>query len=108
MSNIKLSGHQGIHSTIGSTGLQGTAGPAGYQITDWKVELRKKYPRFTIKTEYDFMTFAPTNTIIDNNNNIEYKFKPQSMSDIMNETDSYIQQLIIKIREDKITDIIDK
>lgn len=101
---IGTCGSQGLYGTIGSTGQKGTAGPAGYQITDWKEELMKKYPRFTIKTEYDVMTFAPT-IIIDNNTKEEYKFKPKSV-DIMNETEQFIQQLIIEIREGKINDII--
>ena len=85
---------------------QPTSGPSA-MITDWKDELMKKYPRFTITTEYeDRMTFAPTNIIIDNNTNKEYKFKPKSIFDIMNETDNYIKQLIISIRDHKITNII--
>ena len=103
--SIGTCGSQGLYGAIGSTGLKGTAGPAGYQITDWKEELMKKYPRFTIKTEYDVMTFAPTNIIIDNNTKQEYKFQPQSIS-IDNETEQFIQQLIIEIREGKINDII--
>lgn len=103
--SIGTCGSQGLYGTIGSTGHQGTAGPAGYQITDWKEELMKKYPRFTITTEYDVMTFAPNNKIIDNNTKEEYKFKPKSV-DIMNETEQFIQQLIIEIREGKINDII--
>jgi hypothetical protein len=105
--SIGINGYSGIGSTVGITGLQGTAGPRGYQITDWKDELMKKYPRFTITTEYeDAMTFAPTNIIIDNRTNEEYKFKPSNISDIMNETEQFIQRLIITIREDKINTII--
>lgn len=103
--SIGTCGSQGLHSVIGTTGHQGTAGPGGY-MTDWKEDIQKKYNnRFTIKTEYDVMTFSPTNIIIDNNTNEEYKFKPSNMSDIMNETDRYIQQLIIEIRDEKINDI---
>lgn len=108
--SIGACGSIGIGSSIGIggiTGHQGLRGQAGYQITDWKEDIQNKYQnRFTIKTEYDVMTFAPTNIIIDNNTNEEYKFKPSNMSDIMNETDRYIQQLIIEIREGKINDII--
>ena len=89
----------------GTTGHQGTSGPQGY-MTDWEEDMMKKYPRFTIKTEYDAMTFSPTNIIIDNRTNEEYKFKPQFTSNIMNETDQFIQGLIITIREDKINNII--
>ena len=103
-------GAQGSIGTCGSigiggiTGHQGTAGPGGY-MTDWKEDMMKKYPRFTIKTEYDVMTFSPTNIIIDNNTQKEYKFKPQFTSDIMNETEQFIQGLIITIRDEKINDI---
>ena len=100
--SIGINGYSGI----GITGLQGTAGPRGYQITDWKEDMMKKYPRFTITTEYDDMTFAPTNTIIDKRTNKEYKLTLTSISDIMNETEQFIQRLIITIREDKINDII--
>ena len=77
--------------------------------------MMKKYPQFTIKTEYDDKTFSPTNIIIDthevrvskdtNRTNEEYKFKPQFTSDIMNETEQFIQGLIITIRDEKINDI---
>ena len=96
----------GSRGQAGITGHQGTSGPGGYQITDWKEDLQKKYPRFTITTEYDAMSFAPTSIIIDNNTKEEYKLKPSNISDIMNETDRYIQQLIITIRDKKINDII--
>ena len=100
----------GINKTstgiTGTTGLQGSSGPGGW-ITDWKEDMMKKYPRFTIKTEYDDKTFSPTNNIIiDNRTNEEYKFKPQFTSDIMNETEQFIQGLIITIRDEKITTII--
>lgn len=101
-------GTSGIHSVIGSVGLQGTAGPGGY-LTDWKEELMKNYPRFTIKTEY--VANVPSNIVIDNNTGIEYKLtspsnKPLSMYGIINETEQFIKQLIIDIRQEKITSII--
>lgn len=95
-------GHTGI---TGITGHQGTTGPQGYMI-DWKEDMMKKYPRFTITTEYDTFSFSPTNIIIDNNTNTEYKFKPSNMSDIMNETEQFIKELIVTIRDEKITTII--
>ena len=98
-----------IYGSGGHTGITGHPGPGGYQITDWKDELMKKYPQFTIKTEYDAMTFAPTNTIIDNRTGEEYKLTPSNisnMSDIMNETEQFIQGIIITIRDEKITTII--
>ena len=99
----------GINNTstgiTGTTGLQGSSGPGGW-IIDWKEDMMKKYPQFTIKTEYDDKTFSPTNIIIDNRTNEEYKFKPQFTSDIMNETEQFIQGLIITIRDEKITTII--
>jgi hypothetical protein len=89
------------------TGSGGSTGSGGYQqITDWKEDIQKKYPRFTITTEYDAMTFAPTNTIIDKRTNKEYKLTLTSISDIMNETDLFIKQLIVTIRDKKINDII--
>ena len=98
-------GSQGSIGITGTTGLQGSSGPGGW-IIDWKEDMMKKYPRFTIKTEYDDKTFSPTNIIIDNRTNEEYKFKPQFTSDIMNETEQFIKQLIITIRDEKITTII--
>jgi hypothetical protein len=96
----------GSGGQAGITGYQGTSGPGGFQITDWKEELMKKYPRFNIKTEYDDMTFAPTSIIIDKRTGKEYKLKPSNISDIMNETDRYIQGLIITIRDEKINTLI--
>lgn len=97
--------------TIGSTGLQGTSGPGAFQITDWKDEIMKKYPRFNIRTEYDGMSFAPTNIIIDKRTNKEYNLKPISsniMINVTKETELFIQQLIVSIREDKINNIINE
>ena len=95
----------GGQGPIGTCGSIGTQGQAGY-LTDWKDDMMKKYPRFTIKTEYDTMSFAPTNKIIDKRTNKEYKLTLTSISDIMNETDLFIQQLIVTIRDEKITNII--
>ena len=103
--SIGAQGSIGTQGSIGITGHQGTAGPQGY-MTDWKEDMMKKYPRFTIKTEYDTFSFSPTNIIIDNNTQKEYKFKPSNMSDIMNETEQFIQGLIVTIRDEKITTII--
>jgi hypothetical protein len=100
-------GTQGSIGIGGITGAQGTAGPAGFQITDWKEDIQKKYHnRFIIKTDYDTMSFAPTNIITDNRTNKEYEFTPKSMSNIVEETDLFIQALITIIRDEKITDII--
>jgi hypothetical protein len=92
----------------GTIGAQGTAGPAGYQIKDWKEDIMNKYHnRFIIKTDYDTMSFAPTNIITDTKTNKEYEFKPQSISNIVEETEQFIQELIIIIRDEKITNIFD-
>jgi hypothetical protein len=98
-------GSIGIAGTIGA---QGTAGPAGaWQITDWKEELQEKYNnRFTIKTEYDAMDFSPINLITDTNTNREYRFIPTNMSNIVKETDKFIQTLIVMIRDEKLDNII--
>lgn len=90
----------------GQAGYQGTSGPGGFQITDWKEDIQKKYPRFTITTEYDDMSFATISIIIDKRTGKKYKLKPSNISDIMNETEQFIQGLIITIREDKINNII--
>ena len=67
--------------------------------------IQKKYHnRFTITTEYDIDGI--TNTIIDNNTGEEYKFKPCNHSNIVNETEQLILGLIIKIRDEKITQVI--
>ena len=88
-------------------GSGGSTGSGGYQITDWKEDIQNKYHnRFTITTEYDNMTLVPTNTIIDKRTNKEYKLTLTSISDIMNETDLFIQQLIVTIRDKKINTII--
>jgi hypothetical protein len=95
----------------GSTSHQGSSsGSAGaFQITDWKDELMRKYPQFTIKIEYEPMLnyIDPIHIIIDNRTNKQYKIKhTNNQSNIMNETEQFIQGLIIKIRDEKITQVI--
>jgi hypothetical protein len=96
----------GGQGPIGTCGSIGTQGQAGYQIKDWKEDIMNKYHnRFIIKTDYDTMSFAPTNIITDTNTNKEYEFKPQSISNIVEETEQFIQALIIIIRDEKLNDI---
>ena len=120
--SIGVSGSIGVCGSIGMTGsigANGTGGPGSgaYQITDWKEEMQEKYNnRFIIKTDYDAMDFSPINLITDThevrvskdttNTNREYRFIPKSMSNIVNETDLFIQTLIVMIRDEKITNII--
>jgi hypothetical protein len=119
MSNLIYgSGGHGGSTGWSGNGLSshgGTSGSGGYQITDWKDELMRKYPQFTIKIEYEPMLnyIDPIHIIIDNKTNKEYKMKPNlqvtlstTMYNIMNETEQFIQGLIIKIRDEKITNII--
>jgi hypothetical protein len=104
MSNFTTYGSGGV---AGITGHQGTSGPGGFQITDWKDDMMKKYPRFNIqKTEYDTFSFVPINLITDTKTNKEYEFKPNSISNIVEETEQFIQSLITIIRDEKITQII--
>jgi len=94
-------------SLIGTCGTINTQGQAGYQITDWKEDIQKKYHnRFIIKTDYDTMSFAPTNIITDTRTNKEYEFKPQFISNIVEETDLFIQALITIIRDEKLNTLI--
>ena len=100
---------QGSGGQAGITGHQGTSGPGAFQITDWKDELMRKYPQFTIKIEYEPMLnyIDPIHVIIDNRTNKQYKIKhTTNQSNIMNETEQFIQGLIIKIRDEKITKVI--
>ncbi len=102
-------GGQRSINTCGSISIGGsisTQGQAGYQITDWKDDMMKKYPRFNIKTDYDTFSFVPTNIITDTKTNKEYELKPNSISNIVEETEQFIQELIITIRDEKITNII--
>ena len=90
----------------GVCGSISTQGQAGYLI-DWKEDIQKKYNnRFIIKTDYDSMSFAPTNIITDTKTNKEYEFKPKSISNIVEETDLFIQSLIIIIRDEKLNTLI--
>jgi hypothetical protein len=68
--------------------------------------MNKYHNRFIIKTDYDTMSFTPTNIITDTRTNKEYKFIPKSMSDIENVTDRFIQQLIITIRDETLNTLI--
>jgi hypothetical protein len=94
-----------IGQSISTCGSINTQGQAGYLI-DWKEDLMKKYPNFTIKTEYDAMSFAPIITVIDNNTNKEYKLKQHFTHILPEETEEFIKQLITDIRETKINNII--
>jgi len=99
----------GSTGQAGITGHQGTSGPGAFQITDWKDELMRKYPQFTIKIEYEPMLnyIDPIHVVTDNRTNKQYKIKhTTNQSNIMNETEQFIQELIIKIRDEKITTII--
>ena len=100
---------QGSTGQAGITGHQGTSGPGAFQITDWKDELMRKYPQFTIKIEYEPMLnyIDPIHVVTDNRTNKQYKIKhTTNQSNIMNETEQFIQELIIKIRDEKITQVI--
>ena len=100
---------QGSTGQAGITGHQGTSGPGGFQITDWKDELMRKYPQFTIKIEYEPMLnyIDPIHVVTDNRTNKQYKIKhTTNQSNIMNETEQFIQELIIRIRDEKITQVI--
>ncbi len=99
----------GSRGQAGITGHQGTSGPGAFQITDWKDELMRKYPQFTIKIEYEpmFNYIDPIHVVTDNKTNKEYKIKhTTNQSNIMNETDRFIKELIITIRDEKITQVI--
>jgi hypothetical protein len=100
---------QGSRGQGGITGHQGTSGPGAFQITDWKDELMRKYPQFTIKIEYEPMLnyIDPIHVVTDNRTNKQYKIKhTTNQSNIMNETEQFIQGLIITIRDEKITQVI--
>ena len=101
--SIGVTGSTGIG---GSTGLTGSTGYQGFQITDWKEDMMRKYPRFTIKTEYDVMTFSPTSIIIDKTTNKEYKYKATNVTYIVDETEQFIQSLVIILRDEKINNIL--
>ncbi len=103
--------------TSGSRGQGGSSGPGSFQIPqsqDWKEMVENKYNnRFTITNEYDSTDLSTKCIIIDTNSNKQYKFTSSPnlltytyMSNIMNETDQFIQGLIIKIRDEKISQVI--
>ena len=108
--SIGVTGSTGIGGSTGltgSTGYQtGSTGYQGFQITDWKEDMMRKYPRFTIKTEYDVMTFSPTSIIIDKTTNKEYKYKATNVTYIVDETEQFIQSLVIILRDQKINNIL--
>jgi hypothetical protein len=103
--NVAIGYNNSTSGPVGISGHNGISGVPGV-ITDWKEDMMKKYPRFTIKTEYDPMTFSPTNIIIDNTTGEEYEFTPTNISNIVDETDKYIQSLINIIRDEKITNLL--
>jgi hypothetical protein len=77
-------------------------------LTDWNDDIMKKYPRFIIKTDYDPITLAPINIITDTKTNKEYKFIPQSITNIEESTEQFIKELINIIRDEKINDLLDE
>jgi hypothetical protein len=72
----------------------------------WKDQLMRKYPNFTIKSEYDDIIFTSVHVVIDNNTKKVYKV-PHNIVNIMDETEQFIQRLIITIRDEKINTIND-
>jgi len=108
----QITGSQG---SIGITGAKGTPGNQ-FQIEELE-ELQKKYHnRFIIRIEYDDVDLSPTILIKDTHEvrvskdttttDREYKFIPKSISNIVNETDKFIQTLIVMIRDEKLDKII--
>jgi len=90
------------NSTSGPPGHSGSPGIPG-NIE----EIMKKYNRFTIKIEYDEMTFAPICQITDNITGEKYTFKPNSITDSGDEIEKIMQKLITDIRQDKINKILE-
>ena len=88
----------------GFSGSIGTSGPS-FNIDD----IKKRYKhRFNI--EYYFIpdnSFMPMYRIVDNMTGFEYKFKPSSMINIVDDFENYLNELIQDIRNDKINNIIE-
>ena len=100
------SGPMGTYGTIGTHGISGTSGPIG--ALDFSQELMKKYQmRFKIEISPISNGFLPIYKITDNRG-IEYEFKPNSMTNAREEVDDYISQLITKIRQEKINNLINE
>ena len=104
--NSILTGSSGIIGTPGPIGITGMKGTAGYQIIDWKNELMNKYPRFTIKTEYDNKTLAPIINITDTINNKVCTLMPKSITFAIEEVESLIKEIITNTRQEIINNII--
>jgi hypothetical protein len=80
----------------GITQITGRINPQDIQHTvgfDWKDQLMRKYPQFTIKSEYDDIIFTPVHVVIDTHTKKVYKV-PHN-------------KLIITIRDKKINTIND-
>jgi hypothetical protein len=93
----------------GITQITGRINPQDIQHTvgfDWKDQLMRKYPQFNIKSEYDDIIFTSVHVVIDNNTKKVYKV-PHNIVNIMDETEQFIQKLIITIRDEKINTIND-
>ena len=100
MSNLGSSGY---------VGMSGVSGVAGINIEERIMKIMEKYNnRFTIKTQYDEMTFQPINEITDNTTGEKYTFKPNSITDMGDEIEKFMQKLVTDIRQDKINDIINE
>jgi hypothetical protein len=97
-------GSTGTFATIGSNGLSGTQGGFHFH-KKWKESLMEKYPNFKIEQIYDPHTLSPIITIIDKNSK-QWTFKHKGISNIMEETEQFIKELINIIRDEKITNLL--
>ncbi len=103
--NVAIGYNNSTSGPVGISGHNGISGVPGF-ITDWKEDMMKKYPRFTIKTDYDLITLAPINIITDTKTNKEYRFIPKYITNIEESTEKFIKELINIIRDEKITNLL--
>lgn len=126
MNNIGVSGSMGttgdstnsistlknnpIGSLTGVSGIQGTAGPVGYTTQSIIEDVLKKYNmRFTLdKYEFSELTMTPIITIVDNYNNFkDHTFEADTMINLPEDFQSFIDNIITNTRDSKINKVFD-
>ena len=101
-------GTSGIHSVIGSTGHQGTAGPGGTRTLQMIEYIIDKFNNRFLLNNYkiDNKTFLPKLTITDNFTLKEHQFNTISMINLPIDFESFLNNIITTERDTKIDKII--
>jgi hypothetical protein len=95
-------------SICGSTGYQGTAGPAGYMVSTLEITISKYGNRFILMNYEINDAFRPSIKLVDNYTLKEHTFSPINMISIEEEFQEFLNNIIITDRDTKIENILNE